>query len=237
MRLFPLIAVASILFVSTTTFAQDDEWITYESKEDRFTVNFPSQPKMDTITWPSEYGAVFPGRVHSVTVGPSKYSVTVIDYTDAERIHSKIAKPESFQQAIYWQIDIQASIQYAATKFRMRPGAKVTYDAWHYIDLVEGHQLQITNADQSKTFVGIYLHENRLYILEATVPRLAAPPGLFQQSLSFLDEKGARVRYNAIYSNRLPPMTLGGRGGRGGGGGRGNQGGQDGQQGRGGQQP
>jgi hypothetical protein len=204
--------------LSTTSFAQDDEWITYESKEDRFTVNFPAQPKVETITWPSEYGAVFPGRVHSVSVGPSKYSVTVIDYTDAERIHSKIAKPESFQQAIYWQIDIQASIQYAATKFRMRPGVKVTYDAWHYIDLVEGHQLQITNPDQSKTFVGIYLHENRLYILEATVPRLAAPPGLFQQSLSFLDEKGARVRYNAIYSNRLPPMTLGGRGGRGGGG-------------------
>jgi len=34
------------------------------------------------------------------------------------------------------------------------------------ICLVEGHQLQLTNADQSRTFVGIYLHENRLYILK-----------------------------------------------------------------------
>src|ERR1700752_5167046 len=105
MRLSCLIAAASILFVSTALFAQDDEWITYESREDRFTVNFPSQPKVETITWPSEYGAVFPGRVHSVTAGPSKYSVTVIDYTDAERIHAKIAKPESFRPPIYWQID------------------------------------------------------------------------------------------------------------------------------------
>jgi hypothetical protein len=204
--------------------------MTYQSRDDRYTVNFPGEPTIETITWPSEYGAVFPGRVYSVADGSSRYSVTVIDYSNAEKIHAQLVKPESFQDPIYWQIDIQASIQYAATKYRRRDGAKVTYDAWHYIDLVEGHQLQLTNADQSRTFVGIYLHENRLYILEATVPPRAAQPGLFQQSLSFLDETGNRVRYNDIYSNHLPPRTLGGRGvggGRGGGGGRGaGQGGQ-----------
>jgi hypothetical protein len=87
-----------------------------------------------------------------------------------------------------------------------------------YIDLVEGHQLQLTNADRSRTFVGIYLHENRLYIVEATVPAGAPQPGLFQQALSLLDEAGNRVRYDSIYSNRLPPGRLGGRGGRGRGG-------------------
>ena len=222
MRFPRFIPAVFILFVSGPAFAQD--WITYVSREDRFSVNFPDQPKVETITWPSEYGAVFPGRVHTYVDGPSRYSVTVIDYTDAEKLHAALTKPESFQDSIYWQIDIQASIQYAATKYRQRPGVKVTYDAWHYIDLVEGHQLQITNADQSRTFVGIYLHENRLYILDATVPRGAARPGLFQQSLSFLDEAGNRVRHDAIYSNRLPPRTLGGRGGRGGGrgGGQGN---------------
>ena len=220
MRLLKPIAAALMLCVSGPSFAQDaQEWITYESGPDRFSVNFPAQPKIEDITWPSEYGAVFPGRVYTQTEGPSRYSVTVIDYTDAERLHSLRSKPESFQDPIYWQIDIQASIQYAATKVRQRPGVKVTYDAWHYIDLVEGHQLQLTNADQTKTFVAIYLHENRLYILEATVPPRAAPPGLFQQSLSFLDAEGKRVRYPAIYSNRLPPRTLGGRGGRGGQGG------------------
>jgi hypothetical protein len=146
----------------------------------------------------------------------STYSVTAIDYTQAQQIHAAISKAESFQDPRYWQIDIQASIQYAATKFRRRPGSEVTYDAWHYIDLVEGHQLQLSNQDQSRTFVGIYLHENRLYIVEATVPRGYPPPGLFQQNLSFLDEKGQRVRYNEIYSNRLPPLPAQGRGGRGG---------------------
>jgi hypothetical protein len=219
MRLLRFISAILIVFASAPAFAQ--EWITYVSREDRFSVNFPNQPKVETITWPSEYGAVFPGRVHTYVDGGSRYSVTVIDYTTAEKLHAAIAKPESFQDSIYWMIDIQASIQYAATKYRMKPGVKVTYDAWHYIDLVEGHQLQLTNPDQSRTFVGIYLHENRLYILDATVPRGAAQPGLFQQSVSFLDETGNRVRHQTIYSNQLPPRTLSGQGvgrGRGAGG-------------------
>jgi len=81
----------------------------------------------------------------------------------------------------------------------------VTYDAWHYIDLVAGHQLQLTNADRSRTFASIYLHDSRLYILEATVSSGAPPPGLFQQSLKFLDEEGNGVRYQEIYANRFPP--------------------------------
>ena len=213
MRLVRCIAAAFILS-ATPAFAQ--EWIDFLSKDDLFTVNLPAQPQVQEITWPSEYGMVFPGRVYSVQKGQERYSVTVIDYTDAEKKYAALTRPPSFQQAVYWQIDIMASIQYAATKlYRQRPGAKVTYDAWHYIDLVEGHQLYLTNPDQSRTFASIYLHENRLYILDGTVPPNGPEPGLFTQSLSFLDATGEHVRYREIYSNRLPPRTLGGRGGRG----------------------
>lgn len=204
-----LVTAVFLLFLALPAAAQ--EWATFESIQDGFSVNFPGKPAVQEIKWPSEYGAVFPGRVYSVQNGPNRFSVTVVDYRDAEKIHAALAKTdaETLQQGVYWQVDIQASIQYAATtKFRQREGAKVTYDAWHYIDLVEGHQLQLTNADQSRTFAGIYLHDNRLYILEATVPPRAPQPGLFQQSLSFLDDKGQRVRYREIYSNRLPPRTL-----------------------------
>jgi len=48
------------------------------------------------------------------------------------------------------------------------------------------------------------MHENRLYILEGTVPANAPPPGLFQQSLQFLDKDGNRIRYQSIYSNGFP---------------------------------
>ena len=49
-----------------------------------------------------------------------------------------------------------------------------------------------------------------------SLPQKAPPPGLFQQSLGFLDEAGNHVRYREIYFNKLPPARLG-RGGRGGG--------------------
>jgi len=211
----PIRLILAFAVLSITAAAHAQEWSDFTSKVDRFTVNLPGQPKVEEIKWPSEYGATFPGRVYSHSQGSSTYSVTVIDYSDSEAIHAALPKTEAETGGSYWQVDIVASIAYAATKFRQRPGVKVTYDAYHYIDLVSGHQLQLTNADQSRTFVGIYLHENRLYILEATVPPKAPQPGLFQQSLSFIDEAGNRVRYQTIYFNRLPPGRLG-RGGRGG---------------------
>ena len=227
MRVIRLIPAALILMVLSTT-ANAQEWVDFTSREDRFTVNMPGQPKVETIQWPSEYGLVFPGRVYTAMRGKEKYTITAIDYSDAEKRYAEKPHPPSFRQAEYWMMDIQGSIQYAATKlYRMKPGVKVTHDAWHYIDLVEGHQLNLTNPDGTRTFVGIYLHENRLYILDGTVPESGPEPGLFTQSLSFLDAEGKRVRYDRIYSNRLPEETIQrGRGGRG-------QGGNQGQGGRG----
>jgi hypothetical protein len=211
MRRRRVLFLLAALLVAVPSAAQ--QWTTYANKLDRFEVNFPGQPTVADMTWPSEYGAVFPGRVYSYEANGARYSVTVIDYTNAEKVHAaRTNRTEADSGAMYWQIDVQASIDYAASKFRQRPGAKVTYDAWHYIDLISGHQLQLTNADQSRTFAAIYLHESRLYIIEATVPAKAPQPGLFQQSLSLLDEAGNRVRYNSIYFNRLPPIR--GAGGR-----------------------
>jgi hypothetical protein len=217
MRFIPVASIALIVCLAATARAQD--WTEYVDTEAGFSVNFPGSPQVKDITWTSEYGLTFAGRVYSASRrGAEQYSVTVIDYRDAEQKYHAVDRPPSFEQAIYWQIDIQASIQYAATKlFRQRQGVKVHYDAWHYIDLVEGHMLHLTNADQSVTHASIYLHENRLYILEGTVPPSAPEPGLFTQSLGFLDANGQRVRYREIYSNRLPPRTMGNRigGGRG----------------------
>ena len=49
------------------------------------------------------------------------------------------------------------------------------------------------------------MHDNRLYVFEGTVPPGAPPPGLFQQSLGFVDREGIRIRYETTYSNRYPP--------------------------------
>jgi hypothetical protein len=90
----------------------------------------------------------------------------------------------------------------------MQRDAKVTHYMWNFVDLVEGHQLQLTNnADQSRTFVSIYMHENRLYIMEGTVPEGDPPPGLFQQSLGFVD-KGRQWRaLHRLLRQRLPASS------------------------------
>jgi hypothetical protein len=224
MRLIPFVLIALSLCVPTTALAQ--EWEDYEDVSDRFRVNTAGDVQVREFLWDSEYGLQLPAREHSFRRGAERYSITVVDYNDAERMYRNQDHPPSFSQAAYWQIDILGSIQYAATKlFRQRPGATVTYDAWHYIDLVEGHQLHVTNADSTRTTASIYLHENRLYILEATVPEGAPEPALFINALSFLDANGERVRYDEIYQNPQMPATLdrGGNpiGGGGGGGGRG----------------
>ena len=166
--------------------------------EDQFATMFPSQPAVREISWESEYGAEFPARVHSVELTDRYYAVTVVDYSDAEAIHwarANTTEADSPTNYNYWRIDKIASVAYAATRFRQR-GGTVTFDAWHHIDRVAGHQLQITNPDGSRTYAGIYLHEERLYIVEATVAQGTPPPGMFQQGLRFIDEQGRRIRYS-----------------------------------------
>ncbi len=193
-----LLLAALALVPAGTLLAQN--WVNYRNTTDFFSINLPEsvEPEVRDITWPSEYGAEFPGRVHTVREGPATYTVTVIDYSDSHNIHlarTNSTEADSPVNYSYWRIDVLASVAYAATQFRRR-GGEVTYDAWHHVDRVAGHQLNITNADESRSYVGIYLHDARLYIVEATVPKGYPPQVQFQQSLGFIDEEGRNIRYD-----------------------------------------
>jgi hypothetical protein len=194
------------------------EWSEYASQQDFFSVVFPEKPAIEEITWKSEYGVTYPARVYTARDGASRFTVTVVNMADAEDRHRvQLRSSDIFDQGqgAYWQIDIMSSLQFVATQYRRRPGAKVTEDAFHYIDLVAGHQLHLHNADQTMTHVSLYLHKNRLYILEGTVPPRAAAPNVFTESLQFNDENGRRVRYQIITHNELPPSKYAGQRGQG----------------------
>jgi hypothetical protein len=212
MRLTPIFAIALMLCVPKLLFAQ--EWIEFASREDRFTCNFPSSPKVTQTTYRSEHGADLPARVYTATQGQSRYSVTVVDYNPIERILTEKSKscPVGAEPCIgggaggpgHWKSDLRGALIYASWQFMQRD-AKLTSYVWNFVDLVEGHQLQLTNnADKSRTFVGIYMHENKLYMIEGTVPAGYPEPGLFQQSLGWLDENGIGLRYTTYYSNNYP---------------------------------
>ena len=213
MRLIPIVATASILLISGPALAQ--EWIEFANREDRFTCNFPSQPSVTETTWISEYKAELPARVYRAEVGPSRYSVTVVDYKHSQRILTEKAKacPPGAERCSgggltgegYWKHDVRGALLYATWKY-LEKDATVTHLGYNFVDLVEGHQLHLTNnADQARIFVSIYMHEDKLYILEGTVPAGYPEPALFQQSLGWLDENGIGLRYQSIYSNGFPP--------------------------------
>src|SRR5436309_2592136 len=209
MRLVPLVSAALVLSVSGPSFSQ--EWVEFASQEERITCLFPTQPKVTETAWASEYGAVLPARVYSATQGQSRYSLMVVDYNPVERLMVEKSKacPAGTEtcQGIgdwglgYWKNDVRGAIVYATSKFVQRD-AKVTHLMWNSQQMVQGQELQlINNADQSRTSASIYMHENRLIILEATVPRNYPEPVLFTQSLSWLDENGKGIRYATIYIN------------------------------------
>ena len=195
--------LAAAALLAAPSFAQ--EWIQFVSKADLFGVNFPSEPKTRDIDFATELGITLPARVYAADAGPSRYSVTVVDYADAEKIHT--ARVEQCRKnggegdacQNDWRSDVQGSIVFAASKYVTGTG-KVTHFGWAVVDNVEGIRVQLSNTDRTRTFVEIHRHGTRLYVLEATVPATAPPPGLFQQSLLFTDEEGKPLRYRAYYT-------------------------------------
>lgn len=213
--------VVLVLSLAQPVFGQ--EWREYVNTQDGFGVDFPGQPRVAEITWQSEFGFMLPARVYSAERGQERYSMTVVDYNGIERQgweRSKKCPPgaETCQGQTggvlfnvigpsYATQDIRGALIYASLKFIQRD-AKVTAFHWNFTDLVQGYQLQLTNRDESRTFVSIYMHENRLYVMEGTVPKGYPEPGLFQQSLRFVDKDGNGIRYEAVYSNEFHGLRI-----------------------------
>lgn len=207
-------ATAFLVAILALPGAVSAQWTEYVNRGDGFRVDFPAQPTVTETTFRSEYGSDLPARVYTVVRGAERYTVTVADYRDIQRFAEERAKktcPTNFgdERACglnlagrgYWKEEIGGALLHATFNFLKRD-AKVTHLAWAWQDLVEGHEIQLLHADQSRTFGYIAMHRNRLYILEGTAPDSAPPPALFQQSLGFVDPDGRGVRYQSVYSNR-----------------------------------
>lgn len=226
-------ALLFALILATAGSASAQEWIEYTSTQDGFRVLFPGQPTITETTWTSQMDYTLPARVYTATRGPERYTMKVVDYSNIEQLGIERAKQcapgnaQCRQNAGvmgpgYWKHDARAAVVRAT--FELLAGdAKVTLLAWEWQDMVEGNVIQLTNADRSRTFAYVTMHENKLFIMEGTVPDGYPEPGLYQQSLGWVDADGRPIRYQEIiYSNAyhgmgVYPKPRAGRGGGGGG--------------------
>ena len=150
-----IVAVSTACLLFSTTLASAQEWTEFISQEDGFKVNFPGTPVAATYT--SEYGAALPARVYAVARGDERYSMTVVDYRPIEKLLTEKAKqcpPFADERctglgggamvgAGYWRTDVRGALVWASWQFMQRD-VMVTHYMWNFIDLVEGHQLQLT---------------------------------------------------------------------------------------------
>jgi hypothetical protein len=217
---------ALLLSVPTVALAQEG-WTEYRNIQDGFKARFPGQPTVTNITWVSETGLVLPGRVYSVERGAEKYSVTVADYTNIEKValeRSKNCPVKGFEtceggqpQGIgYWKHDTRGATIYATHKL-MKRNVTVTEFTWGMTSFVEGHLLALTsNVDQSRTTAYIGMNQMKLYIVEATVPKGAPQPFLFSVSFGWVNKNGEVYGYRTMYNNEFheiegvpdPPVNL-----------------------------
>ena len=183
MRRFRVIAAGFILLLAVSALAESafaQEWIEYVDRKEYFQINFPGQPAVRDITYEGEDDEPLPAKVYTAKEGPATYTLTVVNYKDSETV----AGAGGYRGSTAW----------AVWNFLKR-GGKVTLFSYALVDCVAGLQLQITNPDNTRSYIGIHPHKRRLYIMEATAPPDYPPPSDFPQTLAVLDEQGRRIRY------------------------------------------
>lgn len=219
------IAMTCALAFLVASPARAQEWTEYRSPKDGFQALFPGQPRVTETTWKSQAGFNLPARVFAVERGGERYSITVADYSNIEALGKERAKkcPAGAETCLgapnlsgigYWKHDTRGAALDAAARLIKRD-VKLTDMFWNQFYSISGITLQLTSTvDESRTFAYVVMHEMKLYIVEATVPKGAPEPALFVASFGLLDKSGHELRYQTLYSHEIhglreaaPPAT------------------------------
>ena len=213
-RHMAVLALAWVCAIPSVASGQAAEWKEFVSKEDRFGANFPGDPVRTEVPWETEYGAKLTAHVYTAKDGQRTYSMTVVDYNPVQAILTAKADAcedltserctghTSFSGPGYWKNDVRGAMIYAAFKFMQRD-VKITHYMWNYLGMgVEVNEMQmVSNVDKSRTWVSMYMHHNRLYVMEGNVPSNYPNAGLFTQSISLFEEDGKRASHGHVVFN------------------------------------
>ncbi len=169
----PIAIIFALFFACSPAAAQS--WKEYAYPADFFSVAFPTEPKVETTTYPGADGRPAEARVYSVSQDGGLFRMTVADLKDP-------AMQES------------AVLDHAVRM--LSQGSEIKVDIPHRISRVYGRQLSLAAPNGSYSSVAVFYHKGRLYQIEGTaLPGAAnatADAIRFQQSLVFTDDSTNR---------------------------------------------
>jgi hypothetical protein len=228
MRFSAMVPVLLAAAVAAAPPALAQDWAPKILKEDGFRAAFPGQPAVETIRYTTEFRLTLPARVYRASDALGRYSTTVVDFRNVERMHNeraatcRAAKGANQKDGDSCQndyvLELAGAMDHAVSHYLKRDGVKVTQYGLYFLEVVSGRLLHLTNRDQSRTNVAVHQHAGRLYIHEATVPAGMPEPILFMQSLAWVNDEGLAIRYRTLYTEGYgdfkfpqptpPPFTL-----------------------------
>ena len=201
----PVLLLALSLALPSLVSAQ--EWKEFTSKDDKFTAWFPGEPSLTTRPWTSEFGALLEAHVYTATQGPSTYTLTVVDHSSVQKQLTDKAKQcaqgdercdgaTQYSGAGYWKNDVRGAMAYGVFSMLKRPNEQVTHFGMSVAQAMEVNQVQLlNNVNNTRTHAIVYMHEYRLYILEATVPKNYPAPQQFTLSITLYHDDMTVPRY------------------------------------------
>ena len=174
MRLASIIPAVLVLLFSVPVYAQS--WEEFTDRQEHFTVNFPGDPKVESITYKSEQGTSLPAKVYTAKdARGGEYKLTVVNYaSDPTEAGTAIAQ--------------------AAKAIRSK--GDVRFDGLEHTNNMKSQRVSVVLPGSGRFLLSeTLMNEGRLYIMEANTAPNVPPPAQFQASLQVLDDSGVAIRY------------------------------------------
>jgi hypothetical protein len=152
--------------------ASGQQWSEFVSRDYRFSINFPSEPKTRDVSYITAEGSRAQARVFSAEEGTGYYSVTVVQLPPSAN-------------------NLQVEIDHAAALLRQAGAVRI--DDANLVDGIAARELSIVRADGRQLMATVTAYDGRLYIVEGNQAADAAPPIQFQQSIGVVDSNGNPV--------------------------------------------
>ncbi len=197
-------------------YGQAQEWSQYLAFDDRFSIDLPTEPSVDETTYETEYGFTLPARIYTAEDNFGTYSVTAVDWSEAEALHTEAYEAcergtvdlrggdnPGHCSRLYYEREIRGATLHAAFNLLER-GSEVTHLGSANTEMVEGIGVQLLKEDGSRSHAVIFWHNYHLFIANAIAPPGMPPPLLFSTSMGFLDEEGRRITYAERYAPLYP---------------------------------